>query len=193
VPGEFEVGREHLDVEADDHVDPVARLDDRPDAADLVHLDGHAALGGRALDVEDLALEAAGQGARRDRGTGRDLLTGDLADDLRDVPERIDITAGDGLDLDFDLLRLDRRSERDVRDGDDRRELGRHFGRLRALTAAATLRDQQDADECDDREEHPDEQDESIRALQSLVSPSRDVTGGTTVAPRKCRATIPMG
>ena len=67
--------RELVGGEADDHVDVVTGLDDRADAADLVDLDGDAALCRRALDVDDRALVAAVEGRggdlrRRSRPAG---------------------------------------------------------------------------------------------------------------------------
>ena len=61
-------------TEADDHVHEVAGLDDRADARDLVDLDRHGALGGRDLDVDDLAGGSHRSGWWGDLRAGRDRL-----------------------------------------------------------------------------------------------------------------------
>ena len=70
--------------QADDHVDVVTGLDDRPDAADLVDLDRHGSAGSRGS--RRLMIDpgwSAAEGRRRDLGALGDRLAGDLADDLR--------------------------------------------------------------------------------------------------------------
>ena len=86
--------RELVGLEADDHVDVVAGLDDRADAGDLVDLDRHGSAWSAGSRCRDLARLAAGQGAGRDGRAGGDGLADDLADDLGHVAEGVRVAAG---------------------------------------------------------------------------------------------------
>ena len=170
--GTRRVGSEDGDVEADDHVDIVTGLDDRADAADLVDLHRHAALRRRALDVEDLALRpplnvVAVIAAPATTGWRTILpMTCETSPNASASRASTDLTS---------VVTWSARMA--VPNGMSwvAMTVGSSVGTAAVAGGSPGPLEQQDADEGDDRQEHPDEQDQSIRALQSWVSPSRDV------------------
>ena len=169
--------------QADDHVDVVAGLDDRADAGDLVDLDRHAAQGGGAIDVGDLARGATADG----RGaviwapvaTGCRAIWPMTCDGSVNAPGRI---CGQIERLGRHLVGLIFVDRGMSTSATTTGPVGRR--RPAAVVGRAWAPDeQQDADERHDREEDPDEQDESIRALQVGSPRGIGVTGGTTLAP----------